>query len=240
MEIIPAIDIRGGRCVRLRQGDYDAETVFDADPVAAAQRWIDAGAARLHAVDLDGARAGAPRHFDILSAIARLGTPLQVGGGIRSAATAARYREAGVDRLVLGTAAIRDLPLVEALCREHGAAIVVSLDARDGRLAADGWTTPTRIDVLALARTLADSGVPRLIYTDIERDGTLTAPNADALRRLIAAVPIPVIASGGVAEVQHLAELAATGAEAAIVGRALYDGAVDLAAAIAFVREAGR
>ena len=162
MLIIPAIDIRGGRCVRLRQGDYNAETIFDADPVAAARRWLAAGAARLHVVDLDGARAGEPVHFDLVTAIARLGTPTQVGGGIRTAAAVARYRAAGLDRVVLGTAAVRDRPLVEALCRDHGDAIVVSLDTRDGLVATDGWTATSSMQAADLAAALTGLGVQRL------------------------------------------------------------------------------
>lgn len=238
MEIIPAIDIRGGRCVRLHQGNYNAETVFDADPVAAARRWLAAGASRLHVVDLDGARAGEPVHFDLVTAIARLGPPTQVGGGIRTAAAVARYRAAGLDRVVLGTAAVRDRPLVEALCRAHGAAIVVSLDTRDGLVAIDGWTATSSMQAEDLAAALVGLGVQRFVYTDIARDGTLTEPNYEALRKFVGAVRQPVIASGGVAGVNQLPLLASTGVEAVIVGRALYDGRIDLARAIAATEKA--
>ncbi len=237
MEIIPAIDIRGGRCVRLRQGDYAAETMFEEDPVRAARRWVEAGATRLHVVDLDGARDGAPANGDLVVAIARLGPPVQVGGGIRAAATVARYLDAGLARVVLGTAAVRDLPLVERLCARFGDALVVSLDARDGVVATDGWTETSGVRALDLARTLRDAGVPRFVYTDIARDGMLTEPNYAALRDLVQAVGRPVIASGGVADVVQLPRLAAAGAEAAIIGRALYDGRVDLRAALAAMAE---
>ena len=239
MDIIPAVDILGGRCVRLLRGDYGAETVFDADPVAAARRWVQAGATRLHVVDLDGARSGEPVNFNLVAAIGRLGVPVQAGGGIRSAAAVARHRAAGIDRVVLGTAAVRDQALVEALCREHGEAIVVSLDAREGLVATDGWTQTSGLGVVDLAETLVGAGVRRLIATDIARDGTVTEPNYDALRRLVAAVAVPVIASGGVAKVAQIAALAEAGAEAAIIGRALYNGQVDLAAAVAAARALG-
>lgn len=233
MQIIPAIDIRAGCCVRLRQGDYEAETVFDEDPVAAARRWIAAGASRLHVVDLDGARDGVPANFDLVVAISRLGPPVQVGGGIRSAETVARYRAAGLDRVVLGTAAVRDRPLIERLCREHGEAIVVSLDAREGRLATDGWTQTSSVQAVELASALVQAGVQRFVYTDISRDGMLSGPNYAAIRRMVGAAAVPIIASGGVAEVGQISELVATGVEAVITGRALYTGQLDLCAAIA-------
>ena len=232
MEIIPAIDIRGGRCVRLHQGRYDRETVFDRDPVDAALRWIDAGATRLHVVDLDGARSGDPVNLPHVASIARLGTPVQCGGGIRDAARAGRLLDSGVDRIILGTAAVHDTALVEALCRDHTGAIVVSLDARDGFVATDGWTKTSRVRASDLAATLEALGVPRFVYTDISRDGAMTEPNVAALRALVDGVGVPVIASGGVADSEHITSLAAAGAEAAIIGRALYDGALTLSAAI--------
>ena len=238
MEVIPAIDIRGGRCVRLHQGDYDAETVFDADPVAVARRWVDAGARRLHVVDLDGARAGRPVSFKIVAAIAELGAPVQVGGGLRTPEAVARYRDAGVERVILGTAAVRDVGLVEALCREDAGAVVVSLDARDGRIATDGWTRTSEMQVEGLARALVAIGVGRFVYTDIARDGTLTQPNYAAVRRVVVAAGRPVIASGGVSAVAQLASLAETGVEAAIIGWALYDGRVGLPDALAAARAA--
>ncbi len=233
MEIIPAIDIRDGRCVRLRQGDYDAETVFEDDPILAAQRWVDAGAGRLHVVDLDGARDGSPVNFELVCAIARLGPPIQTGGGIRNAETVADYLESGIIRVALGTAAVRDLNLVARLARDHGDSVIVSLDARDGRLATDGWTETSELGAVDLARRLVDIGVQRFVYTDINRDGMLDEPNYQAVQQLIEAVDVPVIAAGGVASNSHIRPLVETGAEGVIIGRALYDGRIDLATAIA-------
>jgi phosphoribosylformimino-5-aminoimidazole carboxamide ribotide isomerase len=228
-EIIPAIDIRGGRCVRLLQGDYDRETVYDGDPVAVARRWAAAGAPRLHVVDLDAARAGAPVNADLIAAIARaVSVPLQVGGGIRTEAVARAYWEVGVERLVLGTAAVRDAALVERLVELAPERVVVAVDAHDGIVRVDGWTAAANVSALELAL-----GVRRFLYTDIARDGSLTAPNVEALRRLVAATPAPVIASGGVARVAHVRQIAACGAEGVIIGRALYTGDVDLAEALA-------
>ena len=239
MQIIPAIDIRGGRCVRLHQGRYDRETIFDADPVDAAQRWVDAGATRLHVVDLDGARDGDPVNLPHVRRIARLGPPVQCGGGIRDAERAARLLDAGVDRVILGTAAVQSTAFVEQLCQAHPGAVVVSLDARDGRLATDGWTQTTALLAIDLARQLEALGVARFVYTDISRDGTMTEPNVAALRELIDALSLPVIASGGVATVDHIAPLASAGAEAAIIGRALYDGGLTLQAAMDAARAVG-
>jgi phosphoribosylformimino-5-aminoimidazole carboxamide ribotide isomerase len=233
VEIIPAIDIRGGRCVRLFQGRYDRETVFDSDPVDAARRWIDAGATRLHVVDLDGARSGDPVNLPHVARIAGLGPPVQCGGGVRDAARAGRLLDAGVDRVILGTAAVHDAALVEALCRDHPGAIVASLDARDGFVATDGWTRTSRVRAAELATALQELGVPRFVYTDISRDGAMTEPNTAALGALVEVVGVPVIASGGVAAPEHVAGLAVAGAEAAIIGRALYAGALTLSGAMA-------
>ena len=240
MEIIPAIDIRDGHCVRLHQGRYDRETVFDEDPLTAAQRWVDAGATRLHVVDLDGARGGDPVNLAHVARIATLGPPVQCGGGIRDAATAARVLDAGVERVILGTAAVEDTELVGELCRDHPGAVVVSLDARGGLVATDGWTRTSTLSAIELAGSLEAAGTPRLVYTDISRDGTMTEPNVDALRSLIRAVGVPVIASGGVAAVEHIAPLAAAGAEAAIIGRALYDGSLTLESAMEAARDTTR
>jgi len=239
MQVIPAVDIRGGLCVRLHMGDYDAETVFDEDPVAAAQRWIDAGATRLHVVDLDGAREGEPRNFDAVVRIAGLGIPTQVGGGIRTHETVTRYLGAGLERVVLGTAAVRDRPLLERLCSERPQALIVSLDARDGRLATDGWTQTSSSSVEDVAEELVQLGVPRFIYTDIVRDGTLTEPNYEALVRLVEALDCPLIAAGGVAAADQLPRLAKAGVEAVIIGRALYDGRIVLGEALAAAAPAG-
>ena len=229
MEVIPAVDIRGGLCVRLHQGDYAAETVFAENPVAAAQRWIEAGATRIHVVDLDGAREGKPCNFDTIVAIARLGVPTQVGGGIRTAESVARYLEAGLQRVVLGTAVVRDHSLLNRISREQPEQLVVSLDARNNQLATDGWTQMTEISILEAAEELVACGVRRFIYTDIIRDGTLTAPNYTALTELVAALDCPLIAAGGVATLDQIPWLARIGVEGVIIGRALYDGRIALA-----------
>lgn len=229
MEVIPAVDIRGGLCVRLHQGDYAAETVFDENPVAAAQRWVDAGATRIHVVDLDGAREGKPCNFDAIVAIAKLGVPTQVGGGVRTAESVAQYLEAGLQRVVLSTAVVHDPSLLDRISRERPEQLVVSLDARNGRLATDGWTQMTERSVLEAAEDLVARGVRRFIYTDIIRDGTLTAPNYVALTELVAALDCPLIAAGGVATLDQIPRLARIGVEGVIIGRALYDGRIALA-----------
>ena len=226
MIVIPAIDLRGGRCVRLLQGDFDQETVFGDDPAAMARRWENAGARWLHVVDLDGARAGSPRQADTIAAIvAAVDIPVQVGGGIRTAEDAAQLLKVGVERIVLGTAAVEHPQLLDVLIERYGSErIVLGVDARNGRVATRGWLTTS--DVLAgeLITTLAKRGITRVVYTDIERDGTLTAPNFEALE-VVARTGVRVIASGGVtrrADLMRLSEI--PGVEAAIVGRALYTG----------------
>jgi phosphoribosylformimino-5-aminoimidazole carboxamide ribotide isomerase len=232
-EVIPSIDIRGGRCVRLYQGDYARETVYDADPVAVARRWAGLGAPRLHVVDLDAARTGEPVNAALVTAIARaVAVPVQAGGGIRDEATARRYLEAGVRRVVLGTAAVRDPALVERLAAADPEAVVVALDARDGVVRTDGWTVSGGVRAEELARWMMAAGVRRFLYTDIARDATLTEPNYEALGALVRATGAAVIASGGVARVAQLRRLAAAGAEGAIIGRALYTGDVDLTEAL--------
>lgn len=230
MEVIPAIDLRGGRCVRLRQGDFQQETVFSDDPLAMARRWQDQGGQRLHLVDLDGAITGQPAHLGIISAIAAaLDIPVQVGGGIRSAATARTWLEAGADRVVIGTAAVRDPGMVQNVCLEHGAGrVVVSVDARDGVVALQGWTEASEVSALELARRMAGLGVVRLLYTDIARDGMLSGPDLGANAQLARETEMMVLASGGVASVEDIRRLAATGVEGVIVGRALYTGAISL------------
>lgn len=230
MIVIPAIDLRGGRCVRLVQGDFARETVFSEDPVAVARQWQAAGAHRLHVVDLDGARAGGPRQLDVIAAIVEaVHMPVQVGGGVRSAADAAGVLAAGVTWVVLGTAAVEDPELVSALVAEHGPdRIIVGVDARGGRVATRGWLETSEVEASQLVAELAARGVCRVVYTDIERDGTLTAPNFDALAE-VAAAGVQVIASGGVTRRADLVRLAAMpGVEAAIVGRALYTGDLQL------------
>ena len=236
MEVIPAIDLRGGRCVRLVQGDYDRETVFSDDPLAVARRWVEEGAPRLHIVDLDGAREGRPVNDGIVrSIIEAVDLPVQVAGGVRDLAAIDRWLTAGADRVVLGTAAVRDPELAAEAARRHGERIVVSIDARDGVVATEGWREGSGEQAEALLQRLASLGVRRFVYTDIARDGTLTSPNFEAIEALAQASTAALIASGGVAEVAHLVRLAELGVEGAIVGLALYDGRVQLREALAAI-----
>ena len=241
MEVIPAIDLRGGRCVRLHQGDFDRETVFSDDPVAMARHWQEQGGSRLHVVDLDGAATGEPTHLEVISAIVgALSIPVQVGGGIRSAGTARAWLEAGVERVVIGTAAVRDPAMVEALCREQGPeAVVVSIDARDGMVALQGWTESSEVSVLELAERMKRLGVERLLYTDISRDGMLTGPDISTNAQLVQQTGMAVLASGGVSSAEDIRNLLPTGVEGVIVGRALYTGAVSLPEAVTAARGAG-
>lgn len=233
MEIIPAIDLRGGNCVRLYQGDYAQETIFSDDPVGVAERWQAEGGQRLHIVDLDGAYSGNPANLAAIAAIARrLDIPVQVGGGIRSADTAAGLFDAGAARIIVGTAAATNPALVAELCRRFGPErVIVALDARDGQVAIRGWTETTAVTTTELARRMAELGAVRLLYTDIARDGTLEEPNYDATAALVRDSGLRVQSAGGVGAAAHIARLAPTGAEAAIIGRALYTGDVTIAAA---------
>ena len=234
MEVIPAIDLRGGRCVRLHQGDFAQETIFSDDPVAMARQWQEQGGARLHLVDLDGAATGEPANLEIISAIvSTLDIPVQVGGGIRTADTARAWLEAGVDRVVIGTAAVRNPDIVREVCVEHGSdRVVVAVDARYGMVAVQGWQEASEVSALELAHRMADLGVSRLLYTDIARDGTLSGPDLDTNARLVRETGMAVLASGGVSAVEDIHRLVPTGVEGVIVGRALYTGAVALAEAI--------
>ena len=234
MEVIPAIDLKGGRCVRLAQGDFARETVFSDDPLATARLWQRQGGQRLHLVDLDGAAGGKPVHLNVISAIvADLDIPVQVGGGIRSEATANAWLTAGVDRVVIGTAAVRDPALVRTLCEQHGShRVVVAVDAKDGMVALQGWTEASRVSVLELAGQMAELGVTRLLYTDIARDGMLSGPDLETNALLAQETGLAVLASGGVASAGDIRDLAATGVEGVVVGRALYTGAVDLREAV--------
>ncbi|SUZ52307.1 uncharacterized protein METZ01_LOCUS5161, partial [marine metagenome] len=230
MEIIPAIDLKGGRCVRLFQGDFNQETVFSDDPLAIALSWQEQGGHRLHVVDLDGAAQGKPIHLDMISRIVRgLDIPVQVGGGIRDTAAADAWLEAGVDRVVIGTAAVRDPDMVVEVCMKHGRQrVVVSVDARDGLVALEGWRETSTVPVLELAHSMAEVGVVRLLYTDIARDGALTGPDFEGNTLLAEESGLAVLASGGVASIEHILQLEPTGVEGVIVGRALYTGAFSL------------
>ncbi len=233
MEIIPAIDIRGGRCVRLHQGDYDQETVFADDPAVAALTWYSQGARWLHIVDLDGAVAGEPRNMEVVAQITKeTGLFIELGGGIRQEDVAEKLLRQGVRRILLGTAAIENRELVKKLCQQFGEAIAVSLDARDSKIAIHGWRKDTVVEVLQLSREMVDVGARRLIYTDIKRDGTLTEPNFDMIAKLLGEVDVPVIAAGGISSLEHLRRIKELGAEGAIIGKALYTGDINLGEAI--------
>ena len=237
MIVFPAIDIRGGRCVRLVEGDIARETVFDADPVAAARRWVDAGAEWLHVVDLDGAVVGEPVNVPALVRIRQaVDVPIQLGGGLRLEEHIAAAFDHGVDRVVLGTSAVRTPELVECAVARWGDRVAVALDTRDGRLAADGWLDQTAVEALDLAADLEAIGVRRFIYTDIRRDGTLAGPNLASLRGIVGALDAGVIASGGIGHVADVTAVAEIGAEGVIIGRALYDGRVALPEAIQAAR----
>ena len=240
MEVIPSIDLRAGRCVRLYQGDYRRETVYSEDPVSVALGWEEQGAPRLHLVDLDGAVQGKPANLEIISQIIqRLTIPVQIGGGIRNEETAESLLAAGADRVVIGTAAVQEPSLVEGLCRKHGSgSVVVAVDARDGRVAIKGWTEGSPLTALELAMRMAGLGVSRLLYTDISRDGTMTEPNFAANEQLVRDTGMAVLASGGVTELEHVRRLAGTGVEGAILGRALYVDAIRLPEALAVAHEA--
>ena len=238
MEVIPAIDLRGGKCVRLYQGDYAQETVYSDDPLETALRWVDMGATRLHIVDLDGARDGSPANLAAVERISSAaGVPVHLGGGIRDLNTARTAIDSGVSRIMLGTAAVEDADLISTLLSEIGnERVIVSVDAKDGRVALHGWLQSSDALATDLVADMAAKGVKRLLYTDISRDGTLTEPNFEAIGELATQeAGIHLIAAGGIATVEHLERLAEIGVEAAIVGRAIYTGDINLREAIAAI-----
>ena len=236
MEIIPAIDLLEGRCVRLYQGDYSQSQVFDENPAAVAVQWADGGATRLHVVDLDGAKAGKPVNLNAIAAIVRaVSVPVQVGGGLRDRTSISQLLDLGVERVILGTIAVKQPQLVAELCGEFPGKIVVGIDARNGKVATDGWLETSSVAATDLAHQMAQLGAAAIIYTDIHRDGTLSGPNLQALRELAESIAIPVIASGGVSSLTDLLSLLSLepiGVNGAIVGRALYTGDVSLKEAI--------
>jgi phosphoribosylformimino-5-aminoimidazole carboxamide ribotide isomerase len=236
--ILPAIDLRGGRCVRLRQGDYNQETVFGDDPAGMARRWVEQGATFLHLVDLDGAREGHPVNGPSVQQIVRAaGVPCQLGGGLRSEDHIAQALDWGVARVVLGTRALQDPAWCEAVCRRFAGKVALGIDARNGMVATEGWLKTSALSALDLGRRCADWPLAALIYTDISRDGMLEGPNVEATAQLARAVPLPVIASGGVTTVEDVARLARHRLAGCIIGRALYEGRIDLAQAVATARK---
>lgn len=234
MLLIPAIDLKDGQCVRLRQGRMDDETVFSDDPVEMAGRWVKAGARRLHLVDLNGAFAGEPVNGGVISEIAVKypDLPIQVGGGIRDEATIEAYIDAGVSYAIIGTQAVKEPEFVARACEAFPGRIIIGLDAKDGMVAIDGWATVTDHLVMDLARRFEQDGVSAVVYTDIGRDGMLNGPNVEATKALALMVNIPVIASGGITnidDIRALCEAAPVGITGAVTGRAIYEGTLDLA-----------
>lgn len=236
MLLIPAIDLKDGKCVRLRQGRMEDATVFSDDPVAMAARWVEAGARRLHLVDLNGAFEGKPMNRDVIHAIAEAfpELPIQVGGGIRDEETVQTYLEAGVQFVIIGTKAVNHPGFVGDLCAEFPGHVIVGLDAKDGKVAMDGWSKLSKHDVVDMARHFEEDGVSAIIYTDIGRDGMMSGVNVDATVKLARAVNIPIIASGGITnldDIRALCGVAEEGISGAITGRAIYEGTLDFAAA---------
>ncbi|MBH1987438.1 MAG: 1-(5-phosphoribosyl)-5-[(5-phosphoribosylamino)methylideneamino]imidazole-4-carboxamide isomerase [Burkholderiales bacterium] len=237
MLLIPAIDLKDGKCVRLKQGDMNDSTTFGEDPAAMARRWLDAGARRLHLVDLNGAFAGKPVNEAAIKAIIQeVGSeiPVQLGGGIRDLDTIERYLDDGLSYVIIGTAAVKNPGFLRDACTAFGGHIIVGLDAKDGKVATDGWSKLSGHEVIDLAKKFEDYGVEGVIYTDIGRDGMLTGINIDATVKLAQALTIPVIASGGLSNIQNIVELCAVedeGVEGVICGRAIYSGDLDFAAA---------
>lgn len=236
MLLIPAIDLKEGKCVRLRQGKMEDDTVFSDDPVATATRWVEAGARRLHIVDLDGAFAGTPKNADVIHAIADAHPDLriQIGGGIRDEDTIAGYLDAGVTYVIVGTKAVQEPHFINEICVEFPNRIIVGLDAKDGKVAIDGWSKLSKHDVIDMAQHFEADGVEAIIYTDISRDGMMQGVNIDATVKLAQSINIPVIASGGITDMDDVKALAAVADEGiigAITGRAIYEGTIDLAEA---------
>ncbi len=233
MEIIPAIDLRDGKCVRLIQGDYSKETVFSDDPTSMAKKWASLGAKRLHIVDLDGAASGSMANRKAIAAIVKeVRVPVEVGGGVRSMAVIDDLLGIGIDRVIIGTSAIRDKKFVEEAVAKNKDHIIIGIDARSGMAAVNGWKEQTNIRAVDLAWEMQRIGAQRIVYTDISKDGMLDGPDYNALTELLDKTGLKVIASGGITTIEHLKRLADLGAEGAIVGRAIYTGALDLEQAV--------
>jgi phosphoribosylformimino-5-aminoimidazole carboxamide ribotide isomerase len=241
MLILPAIDLRGGRCVRLRQGDYARETIFGEDPVAMARRWVDMGAEALHLVDLDGAKAGHPVNGEIIRKIAEAAVvPCQVGGGVRSDEDIACVLNWGIQRVVIGTRALENPGWVRHMAFAYPGQVVLGLDARDGKVATHGWINVSESSVLDMARQFSEWPLAAIVFTDISRDGMMGGPNVEALAEMASAVRLPVIASGGVSTLEHVRQLCAHKLAGCIIGRALYEGQLELPAVLELARNAGR
>ncbi len=237
MFIFPAIDLRDGRCVRLRQGDYSRETVFSDDPAAVARKWVELGADRLHVVDLDGAKAGRPVNGEVVRRIVEAAkVPVQLGGGLRTDADLAAAFDWGVRWAVLGTRALQSPEWVRAAAGRHPDRNVLGVDAKDGYVATEGWLEVSRVKAIDLARQVSDAPLAAVVYTDIAKDGMMSGPNFEALAEMQAAVPLPVIASGGVCTLDHVRRLVEAGSPGCIIGRALYEGSLDLSEALTLTR----
>lgn len=238
MQVWPAIDLRGGKCVRLRQGDYQQETVFSDDPVAVAQGFEKAGARYLHLVDLDGAREGLPMNLPKVQDVVG-GTTMQceLGGGVRDEQSIAELLGFGLSRLVIGTSAIKDPDWFRQVCQTYPGKLVLGIDARDGQVATDGWLETSDISAIELAKQFAGEPIAAIIYTDIATDGMMAGPNVAAMRDMQLAIDLPVVASGGVSRIEDVRDLARAGLAACIIGRALYEGTIDLANAIEVASE---
>ncbi len=237
MRLYPAIDIIGGQCVRLSQGDYQKKTTFSEDPLAVAQKWEEQGGEFLHLVDLDGAKTGDMPNFDLIVSIAKkLKIPVEIGGGIRNMNAVTRYLESGVNRVILGTAAIQNPEFVKEAVEKYGNRIVVGIDAKDGMVAVSGWEEVSSVSALTLAKQMEEIGVQTIIYTDIATDGMLQGPNVSAMKEMVEHVSMNVVASGGVSSLADLEMLSQTGVEGAIVGKALYTGHMNLPDAVTLCR----
>jgi phosphoribosylformimino-5-aminoimidazole carboxamide ribotide isomerase len=231
--VLPAIDVRGGQCVRLRQGDYDRETVFGGDPAAVARRWVEQGASYLHVVDLDGAKQGRPINGESMRRIvAAAGVPCQLGGGLRTDEHVAVALSWGAQRIVIGTKALKDPAWLASLCHRFPERIVLGIDARDGRVATDGWLETSEQSAIDIAKRCAGWPLAAIVYTDIGRDGMMEGPNFDGLRQMTATVDLPVIASGGITTLEDITRLAGLELAGCIIGRALYEGRLELGRAI--------
>jgi phosphoribosylformimino-5-aminoimidazole carboxamide ribotide isomerase len=238
MRVWPAIDLRGGKCVRLRQGDYERETIYGDDPAAMARQWVGQGASCLHLVDLDGARDGSTANFEaVRQIVTAVDVPCELGGGVRDELTIAKYLKLGLSRLVVGTRALKEPDWFRLMCRKFPRQLALGIDAKAGLVATDGWLNTSTTSAIELGRQFAAEPLAAIVYTDIARDGMLQGPNLAAMAEMNGAVDVPVIASGGVTSAADVRELAKIGLEGCIIGRALYEGTLTLADALAAAEE---